>query len=121
MKKQLIILIVAVLLLVVGLCGCNNLSGTVSLKEIKEHPNKYLNQTISVEGYYSGGLIMSTTSPQSESEAMEAVTTALAIENNQNSITLYEGGKYRFTGILSEKTLFWNPYIYLNVTKVEAL
>lgn len=121
MKNKLIILGIAVLFICVGLSGCNELSGTVSLRDIKDHPNKYLEQAITVDGYYSAGFIASSNSPKSESEAMEVVTTMLMIENNQDSVTLYEGGKYRFTGVLKEKTVLFQTTIYLEVSKVESL
>jgi hypothetical protein len=49
-KKHLIILIVAVLLLVVGLCGCNNVgTNVISIREINQYPNKYINETVTVK------------------------------------------------------------------------
>jgi len=110
-------------LLAVLFAGCdeNSSENKLTLKEIKEHPNNYMGKTITVDGYYSAGTIVSTNSPNSESEAMEMITTMLLIENNQDSVSLYEGGKYRFTGVLSERTVFFQTQIFLNVSKVVAL
>jgi heat shock protein HslJ len=110
-----------IILIFVGFSGCNELTGTITLKDIKQHPNRYLNTEITVEGFYSTGMIVSKTTPNTEAEAMEILTTALTIENKDNTTTLFEGGKYRFTGILKEKTVFSQNTVYLEVAKIVAL
>lgn len=123
MQKQIAVVLIAILFIVIGLCGCNGFgqSGVTSLREIKDHPNTYLGKTITVEGYYSMGAIYSSNSPSNEVEAAEMLTTALIIENHDKTITLFEGGKYLFTGVLKEKTILYQSVIYLEVSKIELI
>jgi len=52
MKKQLIIVGIAVLLVFVGLSGCEQLSGETSIKEIQDHANNYIGKTVTIRGQY---------------------------------------------------------------------
>ena len=49
MNNRLLILGIAVLLLAVGLSGCNE-KVVVSIEDVNKHPSNYLNQTITVRG-----------------------------------------------------------------------
>ena len=54
MKKQIAIVGIFVLfILVVGLSGCDESSGIVSVDEVGKHSDRYMNTDVTVRGYYT--------------------------------------------------------------------
>lgn len=84
-------------------------SGTLSPKEVLEHPEKYLGKAITVEGYYSHlGSIdeispLCPTSIDTPEEAMEQYMNSLQIDLPENIRISSMVTKYKFTGVLVER------------------
>jgi hypothetical protein len=122
MKKQLVIVGIAVLLICIGLSGCeqkgnNNL---VSFQELTENLPKYMGKTVTLEGY----IAFTTPGLNDTSGAATMYDSAL---NHQyvvqlsvpSSITLYTG-MYRITGIAKDFPIgSGNPLV--NVTSAEEM
>lgn len=99
----------------------------LSPEEIKSHPNKYLGQRVIVEGYYLKGTmfltpnaVSSIKTPSTEGEAMEMLINMLPIIYEGN-VSLFDGARYRFTGVVTEGEIFDSSYVYLDVEKVVPL
>jgi hypothetical protein len=119
MKKQLVIYFITILLIVIGLCGCNEqnniITGDTSIKDINENSEKYLNKTLTVKGEYNS-------IPECVIDN-NGKYLLLNFSNVINKSLLRQQSEYRFTGILS----YGNPinqsstfyYIYLEVIKFE--
>jgi len=119
MRKKLVIFSIAVLFVVIGLCGCNQqtniISGETSIKDINENSNEYLNKTVTVKGKYNS--IPEWVIDDNSNYLLLHVSDAI------NKSTLIPQSEYRFTGIarygnpINQSSTF--SYIYLDVTKIE--
>lgn len=129
-KKELI-LGITLMLLVVGLSGCNDevseqLSGETSIKDITEHPDNYINQTVTVRAYisiikdlehpiytlfYSPGYVNVRTSETSYIRAIETDDTVKPTPFDNTA-------EYKWTGIVRYGVL---PLDYLNETYIELI
>lgn len=81
-------------------------SGELSPKEVNEHPEKYLGEIITVEGWYNSMLGISPVAPTSIDTAEEMVEhymNSLQIDLPENIVSLSKVTKNKFTGILVEK------------------
>ena len=124
MKKQIIIvgIIIVIVLLIIGfiyLITPNVLPGETSIKDINEHSNKYMNQTVTIRGscitFRSIGLWI----VDSAGNSIVAVQSNNIVKPTQ----LIADTQYKFTGIVRYGTLPM-PYsvgeqLYLEVTKIE--
>lgn len=111
MKKQLIVFVIIFLLITVGLSGCNNQNNEVSITEINEHANRYLNQTVTITAKYQVGIISDSTNDYLQ----------IDISNTTNKPTMVKDSIYKFTGIIKEYQINLVTYIYLEVLKIEAV
>lgn len=116
MKKQLVILGIAVLLICVGLSGCfeqktDEGNKILSVSHVVEYCENYINQTITVRGRYifylniSDMVVDSSENQHTYNESGQEITllTALHItisENTNRSILIEWEEIYDFTGIL---------------------
>lgn len=132
MQKKVLVIGITIVLISLGFSGCEELGISVlSPREIKEYPDKYLGKSIRVEGYYVKGVafiipdsIVSIVSPKNEAEVREMLASMLPIENHNEDLTLINGGKYRFTGLLKlyEDEFFRQQHtFYLEVSKVQPV
>jgi len=113
MKKQLVIFGIVALLICVGLSGCSGI-GTTSIKDINEHPNRYINQTVTLQGSYIGTII----SDNSGGSLILVIPNHVA---QPNPFVFYS--EYKFTGILRySKDMIYiaTKGLYLEVTKIET-
>jgi hypothetical protein len=116
MKKQLILIGILALLVSIELSGCSGVRLT-SIKDIKEHPNRYINQTVVVKGKY-----------------ISLNVTDAVIDGNWNINLLFPTnitkpvpyakykGDYIFTGIVRYGE-YWQDkeeVLFLDVTKIET-
>ena len=113
MKIQIIIVGIIILLFTVRLSGCDEQTNVVSIIEIKEHLNKYLNQTVTVMGEYWKTII----------KDEESNTLYIYISDAISKPTFIDGLEYRFTGIVRYALFpsipyYTEPSIYLEVTKI---
>lgn len=83
-------------------------SGALSPTEVREHPNKYLGQEITIEGYYGSAGISSAFIGENiggivEDYPAEDFSGTVAVETSGiENVALIEGGRYRFKGILKQ-------------------
>jgi len=114
MKKKLIILIgIIVLLVCVGLSGCDQFSNAISSTDIRNHPNNYIGKTVVLIGKYYGGLIFDS------GGTFDIVIPDIV----QKPTPLVTGGTYKFTGIVRYGQVpgsYYAPTTYLEVTKIET-
>jgi len=115
MKKQFIIVGIIVLLVCVGLSGCNEnvLVGDLSPGEVRQHTDKYLGKTVTVRGYYSLGLIL----PSIDANNPNILTEAIQVQLPEG-IKCYDSSQYRFTGVV---VVGMFGYACLNATHVEPI
>lgn len=107
-----ILAIVIAGLIVYGIIFYVGGSGALSPSEVREHPNKYLDKEITIEGYYSlslGPLGFSNTTvriiaDEYPTEWIPSKVVGVEISDIEN-VTLIDGGKYRFTGVLKQTEL----------------
>jgi hypothetical protein len=116
MKKQTIVVGIIILLIIVGLSGCNEQTDEVSIIEIKQHVNKYLNQTVTVIGEYWKTII----------KDEDSNTLYIYISDTVVKPTFIDGLEYRFTGIVRYALFpgipyYTEPSIYLEVTKIGSI
>jgi hypothetical protein len=116
MKKQLIIIGLITLLICIGLSGCNEQTIEVSILEIKENGDKYINQTVTIIGVYN---------PVAIFDNNHTVGLCINIPDEINKPTLINGSEYRFTGIVkfgkTPHIYILIQDIYLDVTKIESI
>ena len=126
MNKQLIILGIIILILTVGLSGCNQQqsqsSKITSSNEILSNPNNYIDHSITVQGHYYGNKSSFFTS-----NYMIMCPSSLYAINSDNVDTptpLVYGATYKFTGIVRFGHLpdsFLTDIVFLEVTKIEVI
>jgi len=112
MKKQLVIIGILALLVSVGLSGCNNIA-TTSINDIREHPNRFINQTVTIIANYLGGGIF-----QDGDVLYVDISDSVKLP-----VPFVEQAQYRFTGIVrhSDDTKYkFTGGLYLEVTKIET-
>ena len=134
MKKQLLIIGIIVLLICVGLSGCQiqncpDPSGNkpISIGCILQNPDKYLNKTVIITGTYGKNDNFNETWVTTPSIHFANVPDNLNLIflEEVNTSVLIAWKDYSFTGILKEfgtedKGTQMHP-IYLEVTKIEAV
>jgi hypothetical protein len=81
--------------------------GVLSPSEVRQHSGKYLEKEITVEGYYGGPGILEPFFPHvgaiSEEYPWEDPLKVIGVETSGiKNITLVEGNRYRFKGILKQ-------------------
>jgi len=130
MNNHLIILGIAVLLICVGLSGCDELTDTnmVSFNELRDHLGKYVGKEITVKGYvsqtlkeplssgYAGWAFFHESNPNENPQAGMAYINLLLPEN----ITLYRGW-YKVTGLVEESQGIITIFATIDVTSAEAI
>jgi len=100
MKKQLMIIGVIVILITVGLSGCNETDiGLTDIGDLQAYPENYLGKEVKVKGVIVGNLICDDSGFN------------FPFKFN-NSLS----GDYYFTGIVEHDSIGY----YLNVTKAQA-
>lgn len=102
MKKPFVIIGIIVLLVTVGLSGCNNI-GTTNIGDITANPQNYLNKTVTIEGtcvsIYTNRMIADDSGHQLPFKF-------------QNSLN----GRYRLTGVIKFETMY-----YMDVETANAI
>jgi hypothetical protein len=121
MKKQLVIIGIVAILVSVVLSGCNGF-GTTSIKEILEHPNRYINQTVVIMGKYldygtEDGIREGNVTD--EQNAFIFIKIPSSVGRPDPFVTT---AKYKFTGIVryGELYKYAREGPYLEVTKIET-
>ena len=111
MKKQLIIIGIIIILLAVGLSGCNETGiGLTDIGDLVANPKNYLGKEVKVKGVIIGNLICDNS----------GLSFPFKLNNSLN-------GEYYLTGIVKYGNLESIPSpidinkYYLNVTKAEAV
>jgi hypothetical protein len=117
---------IIIILLAVGLSGCNQQqsqsSGITSSNEILSNPNIYINHSITVQGQYYGN-----ESSFFTSNYMIMCPSSLYAINSDNVDTptpLVYGATYKFTGNVKFGHLpdsFLTDIVFLEVTKIEII
>jgi len=113
MKKQLVIIGIIIILLAVGLSGCNEQSNNtsnqdvVSFEELSNHLPKYIGKNVTIEGY-----VEMVVPPIARFVDRASYPNFLVWLNIPNSITLYTG-MYRITGTVTQGQDNINPGINL--------
>ncbi len=113
MKKQLIIVGIIVILLTVGLSGCNEQNNNtynqnlISFDELSNHLPKYIGKNVTIEGY-----VEMVVPPIARFVDRASYPNYLVWLNIPRSITLYTG-MYRITGTVSQDQDNINPEITL--------
>lgn len=99
----------------------------VAPDEVKNQPNKYINHTIAVRGYYIQGIpflysggVSTTATVNTEAEAMDMLTNTLPINYDGNT-SLFDGARYCFVGDLKQKETVSGSYYYLDVHEVNSV
>lgn len=106
LNKQLLIIGIILLLLTVGLSGCNEI-GLTNIGDLSANPQNYLGKEVKVKGNVGLGLGIGTvTDEEGHSFPIKYVT--------MTTLT----GKYYLTGIIKQTSLIG---YYLDVTKVDAV
>lgn len=95
-----------------------SVSGTVSLKEIAEHPQQYENKEVTVVGYI-GYLAYSTTENKYSGMVYDWVEGSVMIENIPPNISISANVEYRVTGVLRFLEATPTGYHYLDYISVE--
>lgn len=122
MKKKIITIGLMLVFLIVGLSGCSEKSsGMTSINDIRLNQNKYINQTVTVQAYYS--------SPGNDeyyyriyngSAAISAINTKDVVKPTE----LLDDSLYEFEGIVRYGKTNGNEYaddVYLEVAKIKAI
>jgi|GEM_PF-5618296 len=122
MRKQLVIFGIIVLLVTVGLSGCEQTgnSNLVSFQELTEHLPKYIGKTVTIEGYVASTMPGFANTPGVANMYDTASNPHYIIQLSvPNEITLYTG-MYRITGTAQASPLSIS-YPFVNVTSAEAI
>ena len=93
--KILLLIGIAILLLTVGLTGCE--TNIISINELKNNADSYLNETVTVKGRY---LKWPTDTVQDHTDEI-----ALTFLEDVNKSMLNVGSEYYFTGVLKHRTV----------------
>lgn len=83
-------------------------SSALSPEEIRNHPEKYMGENVTVEGWYSYKALFPEKNPETRGEAVEIIQGMLRLRAS-NYDQFLEGGKYRVTGIVRRS----NPQEYI--------
>ncbi len=133
MKKQLIIIGIIVILLAVGLSGCEDKSSSetnyLSVFEVCEHPNKYLDapdnrQTVTIKGYYYEDSWGTSFKAVVNDMNQHVYGYAIQLMGSVEQFTVVKGGLYLFEGRLYEndqavfKDYMPLEFIVYNITAV---
>ena len=88
--------------------------------EIKENPNKYLGETVTVQGYYIKTRIteINPSNANIRNNSMEIIQKSIIVSLPEDA-NVYSGGKYNFTGVVKEITNF--STIELVVENIEPI
>lgn len=105
--------------------------GTLSPSEVRKHPNKYLGENVTVEGYFFGVTMPSYT----ENFELEDITSGMISDDKvvedptevigviivgEKGTSVISGAKYRFTGTVEDAGIFGMLYgVMLVVQEVE--
>jgi len=119
MKKTFYFLLVLFMIITISICGCLNTNKfsrmkngeTVLTSEIKAHPYKYLNTTVTIEGHYHKLYTVNEQDPTIDYLKLNIS------ENVNNGIVLIDKGIYSVTGIV--RILEQEPII--QVSKLEPI
>jgi len=111
--------------------GAPSGGSVLSADEVKQHPEKYLGETVTVEGWYVPAL-WSNLAPYDEispidpsqistpGDAATIMTGGLPV-NVPANITVFSTAKYRFTGVVVSAQLWGQTLPRLDVTSVEPV
>jgi hypothetical protein len=111
MKKQLVILGILALLGTIGLSGCQQPSQETSISDILTHPNRYLNQTVTISGATYDTWIW----------AEDGSTMRIQILSDATKPTPFiQGADYKVTGIIRYGSITGSLMTYMEVTKIET-
>lgn len=117
-----VIIAISAILVYVELSGYNGI-GVTSIKDIQEHPNRYINQTIIITGTFNRySDIVIVTIFDTGMVTDESGKINIMIPNNVKQPTPFDQfAKYRFTGIVQYGEVYYTGSgIYLEVTKIET-
>ena len=110
----------AILLLAIGFSGCVETPDVISILEINNNPNKYINKNVKVQAYYEIGFVDETGKQwhtlKKDVYGFEGILKALLNESVDESI-LVQNGEYKFYGIIIQE----GKSIYMLVNKIELV
>ena len=98
MKKKVLLII---LIMIIGgfISGCEELGiGITSVKDLKDHPNNYLNKTITVKGYYRSFL----TNPDRYMVQDKDGEVIYVYPDDTDTSILIKDGEYLWTGVFEQ-------------------
>lgn len=76
---------------------------TVSIQEIEDHPDRYVGERVTIEGWYQGGLVRDANPVCANTrEGLQQEPYATVYVSVPDDETLYTDYKYRFTGVLRD-------------------
>ena len=128
---NIILVIIAVIIIIAAYGFLSNPQESVEIfypDEIVENSAEYLNEKITVEGYYYSdnrpegeGVISRSIIEEGSSSTIFIITLAVDHSNVNTSGLLISEVKYRFTGTLIEKQSEYGDPIILVAEKIEAI
>lgn len=111
-SRRFVTLGLVTLLMGIGLSGCTSVD-TITIRDIREHPEYYLNQTVMVRAMYSGASIIDDTGCM-----IEIMIPAMVVK----PVPFRPGSYYTFTGIVmyGDISYYANETLYLEIKKIEV-
>ncbi len=125
-KIKFVTIVITMVFLVIGFSGCNDIipSNTISIEEIKSHPNKYMGKEVSIEGKLGGkfNIYRLLYTGSLYSEPIDYNDIYFKTPDNL-SISLYIDGTYIVTGILKigDITVVFTDRYYLDDVSIKSV
>lgn len=120
MKKELLI----VILLIIFISGCTTITdpiadiGTVKIIDICDHPNDHIGKEVTIKGYFYMYYSFGYSGAITQYENDHPLSLLINSFGDVNTSVLYEGGEYKFTGIIGIDGTGMEAIYYMNVTKI---
>lgn len=127
MKKQLIISLMAVLLICVGLSGCNesDRNNVVSIREIRQHPNNFINENVTVKAFSNGFTDSRCLLTEDETgELLSNIRAKVCAEVDTSMVVTM--GYYYWKGIVRYDNNYWdtnfdNSELYIEISEIQPV
>lgn len=99
-------------------------SGVLSPIEVREHPEQYIGETVTVEGWYYSDVGISplkATEISTQEEALQVLYGSLPVDLPEDA-EVYSGAKYRFAGVVIQvEDVLGNLMVKLDATSVQSV
>ena len=124
MNKKLITLGIVVLLISIGLSGCNGIGiGITSINDIQKHPNSYLNKTVTIRAITYITTPLET--PDFYTLSDDTGIFYAKVTDNIDTLIVISGGECDWTGIIRyDNNLFAfdkSKELYMELTEIKAV